>query len=134
MVREPTQRRSLKEPNSAWHVNRLLFLLAGGAAVTAVVGVSLALVLPLCDTGGGSGVSCLRDSGVQAILHTAPPAVASVIALLMIRWRLARIVAAGLLWFWAFFFVGALAFYVLPALLQTGSAFIPNRDDAGLVE
>ena len=110
-----------------WLRNRRLILLCVGAAVSAITGAALALLLPLCEADGGRGVSCFSESGGQAMLHTTPPALASVLALLLLRWRFARSMAAGLLWFWAVFFVGAFVFYVVPAVPQTTSLFTPFR-------
>jgi len=107
-----------------WDRRRTLYLLLVTSALTALVNALLILLLPLCRTESGS-VSCLREAGPEIIWFGSPPVLACAVALILARWRVARILAAGVLWFYTL--AAYWPFYAIPAFLQTASSFVSYR-------
>lgn len=115
--REPPRR------GGRWQRNQSLMLVLSGGAVTATVGGILVVLLPLCRS-DGQAMSCLAENGIEVMWFAMPPVLASMLSLLVPQWRVMRVVASGVLWFYALY---EPLFYGLSASLLTVSIFLPYR-------
>lgn len=109
---------------------RRLMLLLLGALLSAIAGATLLTLLPICETESGN-VSCLAGENLDVAMTAWAPALASLLALILARWRLPRIIALVVHVVpivTSSTYLG-LIFYSVPAVLQAASIFIPYRDD-----
>jgi hypothetical protein len=105
------------------------------ASASALAAGLLVLFLPLIRTVGPSGeleyASSIETEGVRAVLRHLSPAVVSVLAVPLRRWRSARLLATLPVLYYAILGSAFLAgvFFIPAAVLQVIAAFLPYQPE-----
>lgn len=102
----------------------MLWLLEGALAL-ALLGIGFALFLPFGDTRPGEPTNYFQLFGRSSLAWSLIPVSPSLLALVLARWRLPRIVAALTLFFYVVWFAWVVpSWFLLPAaIVQTVSIF-----------